>query len=154
MRRSDREIKDRDQIEAIIEKSEVCFLGLCDRNEPYVVPLNFGYKDDTIYIHSATEGKKLEILKNNSKVCLTFNSDFEQHIKGKPEEWTTYYRSVIALGDAEILTDPVQKQKSINIIINKYTNRNYEFSPEVLDKFKIIRITLTEITGKGNGDDQ
>jgi len=150
MRRKDREIKDREQIKGIIEENEVCFLGLCDENEPYVVPMNYGYKDNTIYLHSAIEGKKLNIIKNNPKVCLVFNSDFELYLEGKPEEWTTYYKSVIAYGKAEIITDAEEKQEAINIIIGKFTDRDHEFRSEILERFKIIRIPLTEITAKGN----
>jgi nitroimidazol reductase NimA-like FMN-containing flavoprotein (pyridoxamine 5'-phosphate oxidase superfamily) len=73
MRRSEREIKDRALIDAIIRQCQVCRLGLSDGEEPYIVPLCFGYDGETLYFHSAPEGKKLDILRNNSRVCFEFD---------------------------------------------------------------------------------
>ncbi|PID57865.1 hypothetical protein CSB45_06515 [candidate division KSB3 bacterium] len=73
MRRKDKEICDIQQIEAIITASTVCRLGLCLHGRPYVVPLNFGYNDRTIYLHSAQKGKKLDILRQNPRVCVEFD---------------------------------------------------------------------------------
>ena len=59
MRRKDREITDRAEIEAILNEAMVCRIGLADDGEPYVVPVSFGYEDGSVYIHSAPEGKKI-----------------------------------------------------------------------------------------------
>ena len=58
MRRKDREITDRAEIEAILNEAMVCRIGLADGGEPYVVPLCFGYEDGSVYIHSAPEASK------------------------------------------------------------------------------------------------
>jgi nitroimidazol reductase NimA-like FMN-containing flavoprotein (pyridoxamine 5'-phosphate oxidase superfamily) len=63
MRRHEREITDKKEIEAIIRKALVCRLAMVDGDKPYVVPLCFGYADHTLFFHSAGEGKKLEIIK-------------------------------------------------------------------------------------------
>jgi uncharacterized protein len=150
MRRKDREITDQKEIDKIIQDCEVCYLGLSDGSEPYVVPLNFGFENNTIYFHSAPDGRKLDFIKQNKRVCIAFTSDYELVIEGKPQEWTTHYTSAIAYGEAEIITDPVAKQKGINVLIGKYSNRDYEFSPEVLAAFTIIKVTLTEKSGKSS----
>ena len=61
MRRLDKEIKDSDVIQEILQNSEICRLGLVDGNEAYIVPVNYGYKDGVIYMHSAPNGRKMEI---------------------------------------------------------------------------------------------
>ncbi len=70
MRRTDREVKDTAEIMKIIEKCDVCRLGLSDGNVPYVVPMNYGYEYSdgklTLYFHGAKEGKKLQIIQNNA----------------------------------------------------------------------------------------
>jgi nitroimidazol reductase NimA-like FMN-containing flavoprotein (pyridoxamine 5'-phosphate oxidase superfamily) len=73
LRRADKEITDRDEIESIIRKSLVCRLGLTDNARLYIVPLCFGYTDNRLYFHSATEGRKIEILKRNNEVCFEFD---------------------------------------------------------------------------------
>ena len=72
MRRKDREIKDLNDIMAIIKKCDVCNLAFFDEEYPYIVPLNFGVTllDGTItlYFHGANAGKKLDLIKKNNKV--------------------------------------------------------------------------------------
>ena len=62
MRRKDKEIKDKKEIESIIKRAKVCRIALSDNNMPYIIPVNYGYKNNCIYIHSASEGKKIDII--------------------------------------------------------------------------------------------
>lgn len=70
-----------------------------DDNYPYAVPLNYVYDDGDVYIHSASEGHKIDSLKRNPKCCLCV-IDKDDII---PEEFTTYFRSVVAFGKAEFI---------------------------------------------------
>jgi Predicted flavin-nucleotide-binding protein len=54
-------IEERHLIEEIISKNTICYVGMIDKGGfPYVIPMNFGYQDDVIYLHSAQEGKSIE----------------------------------------------------------------------------------------------
>ena len=75
MRRGEREIKDRKEIEAIIERANVCRIGLSDGKMPYVIPMDFGYKDNCLYFHCAREGKKIDIIKRNNSACFEMDID-------------------------------------------------------------------------------
>ena len=77
MRRKDKEITDTAIIEEILSKATVCRLGLCEENQPYVVPLCFGYEDNALYFHCANHGKKLVILRKNNNVCFSFFVEFQ-----------------------------------------------------------------------------
>ena len=68
MRRKDKEITDIESIEKIIHKAKVCRLALSLDDTPYVVPVCFGYSAETIYFHSAKEGKKIDIIKKNKQL--------------------------------------------------------------------------------------
>ena len=70
MRRKDKEIKDKEVIESIIKRATVCRIALSENNVPYIVPLSFGYKDNCLYFHSAPEGRKIDIIKQNNNVCF------------------------------------------------------------------------------------
>ena len=62
MRRKEKEITTRAVIDAIIRQARVCRLALSEDNQPYVVPLCFGYENDTLYFHCAPKGRKLDII--------------------------------------------------------------------------------------------
>ena len=66
-------IEDKQRIESIILQADACFVGITDlEGNPYVVPMNFGYENDTLYLHSGPEGGKIEMLQHNNNVCITF----------------------------------------------------------------------------------
>ena len=73
MRRNDREIKDRKEIDGIIRRCRVCRLAMCDDGQPYIVPLNFGYDGRFLYFHAAPEGRKIDIIKRNNRVGFEFD---------------------------------------------------------------------------------
>ena len=70
-----REIKDFAEIEEIINIAQVCHLGMVNGGQPYVLPMNFGYENKTIYLHGAPEGKKNDVIDKNNHVCITFDID-------------------------------------------------------------------------------
>ena len=148
MRRKDHEITDRAEIEGIIREAMVCRIGLADSGEPYVVPLSFGYEGGSVYIHSAREGKKIEILAKNPRCC--FEADIcDRLVKGdKPCSWGMRYRSVIGYGRAAILTDPEEKRHGLTIIMQHYGGGAHDFSDRDLGSVTVIRIMLDALTGK------
>jgi len=90
MKRSEREIKDRKEIEAIIERADVCRLGLSDDNMPYIIPMNFGYKDNRLYFHCAKKGKKIDIIKRNNSTCFEMDRKLRRKTRGNE-----YYHSAL-----------------------------------------------------------
>ena len=148
MRRKDREITDRAEIESILHEATVCRIGLADDDGPYVVPVCFGYEDRSVYIHSAPEGKKLVMLEKNPRCC--FEVDIcGQVIRGdRPCSWGMRYRSVIGYGRAAILTDPDEKRHGLSCIMHHYDDGTYVFSDSDLMSVTVIRIAVESMTGK------
>ena len=70
MRRRDKEIADRTEIDGIISSALVCRLAFADENEPYVVPISFGYDGDAIFIHTAKKGRKIDFMAANTGLAL------------------------------------------------------------------------------------
>lgn len=70
MRRSDKQIKDGKIIEKILEEAIVYRLAICDDGKPYIIPLNFGFKNNHLYFNSASPGSKIEILKSKILYAL------------------------------------------------------------------------------------
>jgi hypothetical protein len=151
MRRKEFEISDRAEIEEIIKSAEVCRLGLSDNGMPYIVPLNFGYREGTLYIHCAPKGRKLDILKENDNVCVEFEGRHELIKADKACDWSAKYSSVIGFGKGEIVTDPDGKREGLEVLMSQYSDRDYEFSDDELKTVSIIKVTLHELTGKKRG---
>ena len=148
MRRQDKEITDPKAIEDIILNSKVCKLAMSDGDMPYVVPVCFGMKDNTIYIHSATEGKKIDILKKNPKVCFVFEI-YNQVIKSaKACMWGVKYKSVIGFGNASLVTDEGLKMEAFDSIMNQYGEGDFAYDKGLLAATVIIKIDIESMTGK------
>ena len=148
MRRSDKEITDKKAIEDIILQSKVCKLAVCDGNQPYIVPLCFGFKDNTLFFHSAPAGKKIDILKKNPNVCFEFEI-FTQVIKSaKACNWGMKYKSVIGYGTAGFITDEDQKRLAFDIIMKQYTEESFSYEQALLNAAVIIKVEIQSMTGK------
>ncbi len=148
MRRGDREIRERREIEAVIGESRVCRLGLADGEEPYVVPLCFGREGDTIYFHGDDAGRKLDIIKKNDRACVEF--DVMDGMKEAPEAcaWSIAYRSVIGFGRARIVEDSEEKRRALERIMAQYSSSPYAFSEESVRRTTIVAVEIERMSGK------
>ncbi len=148
MRRKEREIKDLTEIEQILKDSKILRLALVDGDKPYVVPMNFGYKDRALYLHSAPEGRKIDLIKKNPNVC--FEVDEVVHFrKAKLAcDWGVAYKSVIGSGKAVLLHTPDEKRQAFDIIMAQYSDREFEYSHSMLEKTIAIKIEIEKMTGK------
>lgn len=152
MRKADREIRDRAAIRALMEEFLVCRIGLADGLTPYVVPINFGLGENCLYLHCATEGRKLDILRKNDRVC--FEMDLLREIKQAPEAcgWSARYESVIGFGRAVVLTDIEEKRRGLDMIMDHYGAKEpFRYPDDTLARTTVIRIDITEVTGKRHG---
>jgi hypothetical protein len=148
MRRKDREITNLATMESIIAESKFCRMALCDNGKPYIVPLCFGYKDRTVFIHSAREGHKLEVMKKNSAVCLEFETAPEVVKNDIACKWKLRYKSVIARGRAVVVEEIEEKRRALAIIMSNYAPGLFEFSEEGLNKITVFKIALESMTCK------
>ncbi|WP_080903039.1 pyridoxamine 5'-phosphate oxidase family protein [Parabacteroides sp. Marseille-P3160] len=145
---------EKERIEKTIEKCEICFVGMIDTDQiPYVVPMNFGYSDGVVYLHSAPEGRSLSILKQNPNVCVTFSTP--HHLVYQHPKVACSYRSrsesVIAWGKVRFEEDTDRKTDALDIIMQKYTARKFTYSEPAIENVKIWKIELEKATCKEFG---
>lgn len=148
MRRKDREITDRSSIDRIIRRCQVCHLAVCDGGQPYVIPLNFGYEGQYLYFHSATEGKKLDILKRNNRVGFEFDILHEVTKANAFCRWGARFESVVGSGTAEFVESHPEKATALGWIIRQYGGTPGEFTERELDSVTVVRIFITSVSGK------
>jgi nitroimidazol reductase NimA-like FMN-containing flavoprotein (pyridoxamine 5'-phosphate oxidase superfamily) len=147
--------KDLEVIEAVISKCDICFIGVCDpaNNMPYVIPMNFGYENNIIYLHSAPHGKVIDILNQNPNICVTFSTDHElafQH----PEVACSYRmksKSVVAFGKVEFVDDMDQKRNILNIIMKQYSDMEFKYNDPAVRNVKIWQVPVDSMTCKEFG---
>lgn len=148
MRRKDREISDRNAINEIIRRCKVCRIAFCENGQPYVLPLNFGYDGVHLYFHSAKDGKKIEIIKQNNRVGFEFDILHKIITAENPCEWGTKYESVVGSGIAELIESRQEKAKALQCILSQYGGSFNEFKDSALSSVTIIRVTIVSIRGK------
>lgn len=123
-------------------------LSLVDTDcSPYGVPISYVYDGNNhIYLHSAASGLKIDCIKADSRCSFCVVS--QDNIV--PEEFTTYFRSVIVAGRIKILTDAEEILHGLIMLSDKYCP-GIDPTKEI-DKFintvKVMRIDIDSITGK------
>lgn len=149
MRRKERQITDRGFLEKNLREASFCRIALCEDNKPYIVPMNFGYKNGYLYLHSAREGKKIDILKKNQNLCFEIDRDCEVAKAKEPCSWSMKYCSVIGFGKGVFIDNAEEKIKALDVIVEKYTGRSYgNYPEEILNRLILIKVKIEKLTGK------
>jgi nitroimidazol reductase NimA-like FMN-containing flavoprotein (pyridoxamine 5'-phosphate oxidase superfamily) len=149
MRRTDKEILDRELISLIIRQCQVCRLGLSKDNIPYIVPVSFGYDGTAIYFHTAKVGRKLDFINANNTVCF----EFEHGVRVVPHEeeacnWSFSFRSVVGYGTARELCDQAEKHEGMQQVMKQYSEREWAMGSESIEAIKVWKIEIGSMTGK------
>ena len=144
---------DASAIRAILDKARVLHLAMIDGARPYVVPLHYGYTLTdgclTLYLHSAREGRKLDVLRKNSAVAFVLETDVAPVSGGDlPCKYSAVYASVMGEGTATILTDPQEKRTALAILMKTQTGRDFSFTPDIASSVAVIRADVDAYTAK------
>ena len=152
MTKRERQITDLDQIRKILDTASVLYLGLSVDNEPYVVPMNYGYAMEdgklTLYLHSALRGKKLDMIRTNPNVFFALDCDrtpFEGQVAC---QYGLSYSSVMGRGKATIVEDVQEKKKAMSMLMKTQTEKDFSFEDRLVSIVAVIRIDVLEYTAK------
>lgn len=141
-------------MEDIIRQCRICFVGFTELDgTPYVIPMNFGYADGAIILHSAPTGKHIKLLTNSNRVCVTFCTDGKlvyQH----PDVACSYSmvsKSVLCKGAVTFVDDLTKKEETMNLLMKNYTDRPFKYSKPAIQNVKIWEVKVDEMTAKAFG---
>ncbi|MDC7125441.1 MAG: pyridoxamine 5'-phosphate oxidase family protein [Spirochaetales bacterium] len=152
MRRSDKQITDQKLIDEILLNNTICRLALLDGERPYVIPMDYGYNNQTFYLHTATEGTKLELINKNNNACIEVTDSIELLTSDKGCDFSTKYRSVICSGKVQPVLDFVQKVEGLKVILKQHTGKSDWNIPEAAVKSVVVlKLDIETITGKISG---
>ena len=152
------EIKSKEKIKEFLDKEHVGRIASIDENGyPQIIPMNFVFLDDVIYLHSHTKGEKLENVTRNEKVGFEVDRELEflPSYFEDPKDASladTLYISVVIKGKGEIVKDKKEKTNALNGLLKKYQPEG-KYEPishemEVLEEVTIIKITPDSMRGK------
>lgn len=150
MRRTDKEITDRATIDRILHEAEVLRVAMVDADRrPYLIPVNFGYHQNSLFIHSAPEGTKLDILRVSPEVCFEVDIRAEVHQAEQACNWSMKYFSVVGFGTVSFLGDIADKRQAVQTIMKKYSGRDdWPIQDAVLIPLSVWKIEIRSLTGK------
>ena len=146
-----RTLTDSKEIEEIIKKCQVCHVAMVDEEgKPYVIPMNFGFEEGVIYLHSSRIGKKIDILKNNPEVCIEFSTDYLLRYQNENVacSWSMKYRSVLAYGKVTFIEDDLQKANHLDLIMKNYTPKEFKYNPPSLREVCCWKVVVEKFEGR------
>ena len=152
MTKRERQITDEAQILKILDTAKVLHLGLCVNDEPYVVPMNYGYTMEegklVLYLHSALQGKKLDMIRSNPRVFFELDCDRLPFEGDKPCQYGLVYSSVMGRGTARIVEDVEEKKQAMTTLMKTQTGKDFTFEDRLVSIVAVIRIDVSEYTAK------
>ena len=148
----EREVTDPGEILEILNKSRVVHLAMVDGDEPYLVPLNYGYTMEdgklTLYVHGAVKGRKIDVLQANPKVFFSIECDVQPFEGPVACRYGTTYASLMGAGKAEILTDVEEKKAGLSVLMKTQTGKDFTFDDRMVSIVSVIRISADYYTAK------
>lgn len=152
MTRREQQVTDINEIIEILEKSKVVHVGMIDGDEPYVVPMNYGYVLEdgklTIYLHGAKRGRKIDAIKANPKVFYEMCCDitpFEGEVACK---YGITYASIMGRGLATLVEGVEEKKQALSLLMKTQTGKDFQFEDKLTTVVSIIKIDTLEFTAK------
>ena len=152
MTKRELQITDPDQIKEILDTAKVLHLGLAVDNEPYVVPMNYGYSIEdgklVLYLHSALRGKKLDMIRANPNVFFSLECGLTPFEGQVACQYGLAYSSVMGRGTARLVEDVEEKKQAMSILMKTQTGKDFTFEDRLVSIVAVIRIDVSEYTAK------
>ena len=135
---------------AVLDRGTSGVLALYgEEGYPYAVPLSYAWDGEKLYFHCAKSGHKMDAVRRNSRASFCV-IDQDQVV---PEEYTSYFRSVIVFGTMRILEDDEEKRAAVEKIALKYApDDSVENRESVIERewkaLGMLELTVDHMTGK------
>lgn len=151
MRRKDREITDRAEIDAILAEGNLMRIALVDGDMPFLVPVHYVFDGKDLFFHSAKAGSKMEILARNDNVCFEVGLDHGTIEAEVACDFEARHRTVIGIGKARAVEAEAEKVAVLDRIVARFTDRRFEYPKATLAHTAVTRIEIVSVKGKKHG---
>jgi len=153
MRRTDREVREQNDLADILLKADTCHLALIDGDRPYLVALNYGLvwtgRLPVLYFHCAKTGKKLDLVAVNGTAFFMVDTD-HRLVGGVTDcDWGMDYASVAGEGIVTVVDDMTERKAGLDALMGHYTGRTeFSYDGRVFAMTTILKLTVTSLSGK------
>jgi uncharacterized protein len=156
MRRADRLVEDRERLRAMLEKADACRLGFAQGDMPYIVTLNFGFEWEgelpVLFFHCAREGRKLEMMRRNPRVCFELDLEHELIVAPTACGWGMKFASIVGYGSLSEVSDEEGRREGLGLIMRRYGWKDDSgFEPGPMRAAMVLRLEASELCGKRKG---
>ena len=149
MRRKDREVTDFNKMMEILKSCDCVRIGLVDKGEAYIVPLNFGFEENegeaVLYFHGASQGRKAKLLKEADIIAFEMDT---KHVLVEGEtacDFSYLYQSIMGKGKIQILVEARDKIGALKKIMAHYSDKtDWTFRQEFVDMTMVIKMQILE----------
>ena len=152
MTKRERQVTDPVEIRRILDRCRFLHLAMSVNDEPYVVPMNYGYTMEegklVLYLHSAVRGKKLDMIQANPRVFFEMECDtmpFEGRVAC---QYGYVYSSIMGRGTARIVEDVEEKKRAMAVLMKTQTGKDFSFEDRLVSIVAVIRVDVAEYTAK------
>jgi len=151
-REPQRAVYDRTAINAILDEAFFCHVGFSAEGQTYVIPTMFARVNDSIYFHGSAASRMLRNLSNGLSVCITVTLADGLVLARSVFNHSMNYRSVVALGTAQLIDDPAEKLIALHaftekILLGRWNDARQPNEKE-LKATSILKLPLTEVSAK------
>ncbi len=153
MRRKDREVTDPQRIRNIIMSCDCCRLGFSDGDGVYIVPLNFGYREDgdkrTFYFHGAAEGRKIDLIRRTGYAGFELDTNHKLYADKMACEFSFHFQSIIGEGPVGMVEKMEEKKTALHRIMEHYSHEEaWEFTDEMVNAVSVFKLEVKSLTCK------
>lgn len=140
--------KDTSALEDILSEGDFLTLSLCDENGAYGVPVNYGYRDGKLYIHSGARGRKFRALMQDTEICFSVISNHTLVTHEKPCKWGYKFKSVVGFGKPRLLENEEEQRMAFSIIMDQYGHGKWDFDAAALESVAIFEIPVNRASAR------
>jgi len=144
------------EVVEVLRSQVIARLAMAVNDQPYVVPISYGYDDGRIVFHGRSHGRKLEMLTANPRVCFTVEQGTELVTHELPCKWSFNYRSLVAFGTASIIELASEKRRALDILMRQHCRylgepelEAYEYDDAQIAGTVVVQVVIDEATVKG-----
>ena len=152
VREPNRAVYDREAIYKILDEGFVCHLGFSAEGQPFVIPTMFARVGDYIYFHGSAASRTLRGLSGGLAVCITVTLIDGLVLARSAFNHSMNYRSVVALGNAELIEEPAEKLAALKAFTEKILPGRWgdarQPNEKELKSTSILKLALTEVSAK------
>ncbi|MFO7576502.1 MAG: pyridoxamine 5'-phosphate oxidase family protein [Pelovirga sp.] len=148
MRRHEKEVTDRTELEEILQQGRICHLAIPAGAVPYLVPMNYAYRDGQLYFHSAPAGRKMELLQSQPLVSFSVVIDGGVVETEEACNWSSRFRSVIGQGRIELVEREADKCAALHLLMAQFSDKHFTFAARQVAATAIFRLVITTMSGK------